>query len=279
MSALTQSKDSPLLPRIMQVRAYQKETEDVFSLTLDPGSPTTYQPGQFNMLYTFGVGEAAISISGDSSDHTSIVHTIRAVGSVTKSLSHLRPGAAVGVRGPFGSTWPLEAAHGRDVVIVSGGIGLAPLRPVLYHVMRHRADFGKIVLLHGSRTPADILFADELSRWARVSDLSVLQSCDQGGDGWRGHVGVVTTLLPLAEFDHTNALAFICGPEVMMRFVVRELQMKGMAVDQMYLSLERNMQCAVGFCGHCQFGPNFVCMDGPVFRYDRIQSIFDIREI
>jgi NAD(P)H-flavin reductase len=270
-----------MVPVVTRIRDFRAETYDTFTLTLQPpscGGPARPSlPGQFNMLYTFGVGEVPISVSGDPAETGSIVHTIRAVGFVTRGLAQLRPGDSIGMRGPFGSSWPLEAARGHDVVVVCGGIGLAPLRPAIYHLLRHRSDYGRLALLYGARTPNDLLYREELTRW-QGGGLQVLVTVDRGDASWRESIGVVTALFPRTEFDPQRTIALTCGPEVMMRFALRELEKRGIADDRVYLSLERNMQCAVGFCGHCQFGPNFVCMDGPVFRHDRIKHFFEVRE-
>jgi NAD(P)H-flavin reductase len=185
----------------------------------------------------------------------------------------------IGVRGPFGSHWPIELAQGKDVVIVAGGIGLAPLRSAMYQITAQREQYGKVALLYGARTPADILYRRELERWRGHFDLEVYVTVDHASSAWSGSVGVVTKLIPRATFDPDNTVAFICGPEVMMRFTVKELEKEGVAADHMYISMERNMKCAVGFCGHCQYGPHFVCKDGPVFQYSRVQSLFTKREI
>ena len=271
---------NPMVPEVVRVRDYRRETHDSYTLTLDPpAGPYASRPGQFNMLYAFGVGEAAISVSGDAGEPgPDIRHTIRAVGSVTEALGKLRRGDAVGLRGPFGSAWPLEAARGHDVVFVTGGIGLAPLRPAIYHVLRHRADYGRLVLLHGSRTPNDLLFAGELQTWQRRPDFQILITVDRTGPGWTRSIGVVTLLFPQADFDPQRAVGLMCGPETMMRFTIHEFEKSGVPHDRLFVSLERNMQCAVGFCGHCQFGPSFICMDGPVFRFDRIEHFFNVRE-
>jgi NAD(P)H-flavin reductase len=269
---------SPMLPTVVRVREHRREAPDVFTLAADAPPGPGFLPGQFNMLYVFGVGEAAISLCGDPADTGALRHTIRAVGSVTNALAGLRPGDSLGVRGPFGSAWPLEAARGADVVLVAGGIGLPPLRPMIYHLLRHRQDHGRIILLYGARTSEDILYAAELEQWHKSGDIQVLLTVDRGSPSWRGSVGVVTTLLARVELDPARTIALMCGPEVMMRFTVRALVQRGVTEDRMYLSLERNMQCAVGLCGHCQFGPEFVCMDGPVFRYDRIKPFFLVRE-
>jgi NAD(P)H-flavin reductase len=270
---------SPMLPAVVRVREFIRETPDVFTLLLDAPPDYRFKPGQFNMLYAFGIGEAAISLCGDPDEAATIRHTIRAVGSVTNALAKLKPGDAIGLRGPFGSAWPVKEALGRDVVIVTGGIGLPPLRPLIYHVMRHRADYGRVALLYGARTPADVVYASELDEWRARGDIQLLQTVDRGDSSWQRSVGLVTALLPRAEFDPANVVGMTCGPEVMMRFTVFEFEKRGVPHDRLYVSLERNMQCAIGFCGHCQFGPEFVCMDGPVFRYDRIKQIFHTREV
>jgi NAD(P)H-flavin reductase len=269
-----------LVPVPAQIINVRQETGDIFTLVLQrrEGNALPFLPGQFNMLYAFAVGEAAISISGDPHQADYMAHTIRAVGSVTNALAKMQTGDVVGIRGPFGTPWPIEAALGRDLLLISGGIGLAPLRPVLHHVLRRRNDFARVLLLHGSRTPADILYASELAHWQSRKDLQVLITVDRADTSWSGRVGVVPSLVRKAVFDVQTALAFICGPEVMMRFALAELQARGVGNDQIFVSLERNMQCAVGFCGHCQFGPEFVCMDGPTFRYDRIEKFFTVPE-
>jgi NAD(P)H-flavin reductase len=274
-----------MAPTVVAVRSRIRETRDTFTLTLD--SPIThysplnqqFRPGQFNMLYVFGVGEVPISVSGDAARSGTLVHTIRAVGFVTNALAKLRRGDAVGIRGPFGSSWPLDASEGHDVVIVTGGIGLAPLRPAIYHLLRNRRKFGRICLLYGARTPADLLYVKELEKWGGRFESQVLLTVDLADASWNGHVGVVTTLFPQADFDPTKTIGLMCGPEVMMRFTLREFEKRGVSDDRLYVSLERNMQCAIGFCGHCQFGPHFVCMNGPVFRCDRIKNFLAIREV
>ena len=277
-STATGQVRSPMVPVVVKVRALARETHDVVTLSLDPpDSGFAFLPGQFNMLYVFGVGEAAISLSGDPATQA-IVHTIRTVGSVTNALGQLQADAAIGLRGPFGSAWPIEQARGQDVVIVAGGIGLAPLRPTLHHLMRHRKDYGQVVLLYGARTPADVLYASQLDEWQARGDLQVLMTVDRGDTSWQGSIGLVTALFPQVKIEPERTVGLICGPEIMMRFVQREFEKRGVADDRLYVSLERNMHCAVGFCGHCQLGPEFVCMDGPVFRYDRIQHFFNIRE-
>jgi NAD(P)H-flavin reductase len=271
----------PMQPQPFRIRQFRKETADTFTVDLAPieGIVPAFLPGQFNMLYVFGVGEAPISISGDPTKDTTMVHTIRAVGVVTQAMLQLRRGAVLGLRGPFGSAWPIEEAEGNDVVLVAGGIGLAPLRPVLYHVLANRVRYGRVLLLYGARTPDDLLYPRELERWRGRFDLDVQVTVDSATQSWYGNVGVVTRLITRATFDPANTIAMLCGPEVMMRFSVAELQRRGVAGENIFVSMERNMKCAVGFCGHCQFGPTFVCKDGPVYRYDRLLPWFGKREI
>jgi NAD(P)H-flavin reductase len=267
----------PMVPTPLPIVRVTHETHDTFTLGFAP-SPYSFAPGQFNMLYVFGIGEAAISVSGDAEEATALVHTIRAVGSVTDALATLGSGAVVGVRGPYGCGWPLEEARGRDLVLLAGGVGLAPLRPVVYHTLRHRSDYGRVALVYGARTPGDLLYRDELDAW-RARGVEVHVTVDRGNGDWRGDVGVVPALLGRIAVSAAETVAFVCGPEVMMRFCVRELERLGVLAERIYLSMERSMRCALGWCGHCQYGPAFVCKDGPVLGYPRIADLLYRREI
>jgi NAD(P)H-flavin reductase len=272
----------PMVPELFRIERLKRETEDTFTLELVPVQEPTrisFLPGQFNMLYVFGVGEVAISISGDPGQTSRLEHTTRRVGVVTKAMGLLKPGDTIGVRGPFGTHWPVAEEDGRDFVVVAGGIGLAPLRPVLYHLMAQRERYRNIVLLYGARSPEEILYKRELERWRGKFDLEVQVTVDRGASGWRGNVGVVTPLVARAPFNPSNTVALVCGPEIMMRFAAMELQKRGVPPERTYLSMERNMKCALGYCGHCQYGPTFICKDGPVFRLDQIASIFGKGEI
>jgi NAD(P)H-flavin reductase len=272
----------PMLPHIYQVQRVIRETHDTFTLELLPTTRSHHFPfvaGQYNMLYVFGVGEVPISISGDPTKSKLLVHTTRSVGSVTNAMYRLKKGDTIGVRGPYGTAWPVGKAIGNDVVIVAGGIGLAPLRPAVYQLLSRREKFGKIVILYGTRTPADILYRRELEQWRSRFDMEVYITVDRAMSGWRGSVGVVTTLIPKAPFDPSNSLAMVCGPEIMMRFTVSELQKRGIKTDDIYVSLERNMKCGIGLCGHCQYGPAFICKDGAVFSYSDIKHLFPRREL
>jgi len=274
--------ENPMVPQEFEVAQVTKETYDTFTLQLRPLNGTgmfRFSPGQFNMLYVFGVGEVPISISGDPQNPERLVHTIRAVGTVTQTMQRLKRGARLGVRGPYGTSWPVDQARGNDVVLIAGGIGLAPLRPALYHILANRERYGRVVLLYGSRTPQDLLYRKELERWRGRFDLEVYVTVDHATQSWLGNVGVVTKLIPKAPFDPFNSIAMICGPEIMMRFTVIELQKRGLEDRQIYVSMERNMKCGIGLCGHCQYGAKFVCKDGPVFRYDEVKTWFKLREL
>ena len=272
----------PMRPEPFEVRHVTKETGDTFTLTLAPvaGAPfRPFAPGQFNMLYVFGVGEVPISISGDPAKPEILVHTIRSVGATTRAMQKLQKGDWVGVRGPFGTAWPVDQAHGHDVILIAGGIGLAPIRPALYHVLLHRGLYGRVVLLYGARTPRDMLFPKELREWRSRFDVVVDVTVDRATMEWQGSVGVVTKMVQRSPFDPQSAMSFICGPEVMIRYAAQALQQRGTPGSSIFVSMERNMKCAVGVCGHCQFGPWFVCKDGPVFRYDKIERFFGMREV
>lgn len=272
----------PMVPEAFRIERLKRETEDTFTLELIPvleSSKISFLPGQFNMLYVFGVGEVPISISSDPGKMSRLEHTTRRVGTVTKAMGLLKPGDNIGVRGPYGSHWPVAEEDGRDFVVIAGGIGLAPLRPVLYHLMAQREKYRNIVLLYGARSPEEILYKRELERWRGKFDLEVQVTVDRGASGWRGNVGVVTPLVARAPFNPSNTVALVCGPEIMMRFATMELQKRGVPPERTYLSMERNMKCALGYCGHCQFGSMFVCKDGPVFRLDQIAHLFGKGEI
>jgi NAD(P)H-flavin reductase len=272
---------NPMLPQPCFIRRVLNDTYDTFTLELDPviGHPFHFAPGQFNMLYAFGVGEVPVSISGDPKHPETLIHTIREVGTVTRAIRKLRPGSLIGVRGPFGSSWPVEKAEKSDVVIVAGGIGLPPLRPAIYHILANREKYGRVILLYGARTPQDLLYTKELERWRSRLDVEVSVTVDTAAADWKGNVGVVTTLIPREEFDPAHTIAMIVGPEIMMRFTIMDLQKRGIPSPNIYLSMERNMKCAVGLCGHCQLGSSFICKDGPVFSFDQLSDLFGKREI
>lgn len=271
----------PMIPHPVTIRKTAWETDDTFTLTLDMSGSLagfTFLPGQFNMLYVFGLGEAAISISSDPATTGTIEHTIHRVGLVTTTLAQMKRGDVIGVRGPFGSSWSLDVAKGKDVVVATGGIGLAPLRPVIYSLLKKREDYGRVIVLYGGRSPLDLLFRVELEKW-EDQNIEVLVTVDRGDSSWKGNVGVVTTLFNYVKLDARNTVAYVCGPEIMMKYTIDELERRGVLPDQIFLSMERNMKCAIGFCGHCQYGPTFICKEGPVYPLPRVRPLLEKKEL
>lgn len=270
-----------MVPSPYRVVAKRQETHDTWTLELDPldRALPAFLPGQFAMIYAFGVGEVPISICGNRSRSGALVHTVRGVGPVSGAICATPPGGTLGVRGPYGTPWPIAEREGSDVAVVAGGVGLAPLRPVIDHVLANRERYRRLVVLYGARSPAELLFIDALQEWRARFDVEVDVIVDAAGSDWLGRVGVVPTLVARADFDPAASVAMIVGPEVMIRFTVEALRERGMKSPDIYVSLERNMQCAVGHCGHCQIGPHFVCKDGPVFRYDAIAPWLKVREL
>ncbi|GAA5509656.1 FAD/NAD(P)-binding protein [Novipirellula caenicola] len=237
------------------------------------------QPGQFNMLYLPGVGEVAISVSDSQIRSDQVVHTIREVGNVTGAMFRLAVGDTIGVRGPFGSAWPLDDCVGHDVVLVCGGIGLAPMRTLVHELIRRRNQFGELNLLIGARTPSDLLYQDEYSQW-NSQGIHVHTTVDRASTMWTGNIGVVILLLERLKLrDPAQTLLMTCGPEVMMMYTIQTAISRGLTRDHIWLSLERHMNCAVGTCGHCQFGPHFLCKDGPVLRFDQVHSLMEVTDL
>ncbi len=264
-----------------RVSAKRRETRDTWTLGLEPEDEAIapLAPGQFTMLYAFGAGEVPISTSADLTNPGPLVHTIRAVGAATRAICAAEPGDTLGVRGPFGTAWPVREAEGRDVVLLAGGIGLAPLRPVIHHVLEFRGRYGALAILYSGRAPDELLYMEQLREWGARRDVGVQITVDQAAPDWRGDVGVVTTLIRRARFDPARALAMVCGPEIMMRFTLSALMDRGMPIEDIHVSLERSMKCAIGHCGHCQLGPLFVCKDGPVVRHDRVDRLLRVAEL
>ena len=263
-----------MAPALAKVAAVTKESFDTFTLKIaavDRYKLPRFAPGQFSMLYVFGVGELPISISGDPQDAEHLLYTVRSVGKTTHALVSLRPGDYIGIRGPYGTPWPVNLARGKDVLIVAGGIGIAPLRPVVHQIMRRREEYGRLLILYGARSPRDLLFRKELDRWSRLSDTQVLSTVDYGGLNWHGHVGVVTALFRYLRLRPLHTIAMVCGPEIMMRGAATDLEQRGLPTSDLYISMERNMKCGIGLCGHCQCGPVFICKDGPIFPYARLR--------
>lgn len=269
-----------MVPAPWQVIAKRRDTADTWTLEMEPvdGPGLRFAPGQFTMLSAAGHGEVPISISGDPAEPERLVQTVRSVGLATAAVCAAEPGQILSVRGPFGSAWPVEAAAGHDVVIAAGGLGLPPLRPAILTLLAHRDRYGRLVLLYGSRAPDQIMFPDELKAWS-ARGMEVHVTVDSAGPEWLGHVGVVTRLIRRAGIDGAASTAFSCGPEVMMRFAVAALSEQGLAPDRVHVSLERNMQCGIGHCGHCQLGPFLLCRDGPVLAWNRIAPWLAVREL
>jgi len=253
-----------------------KETPDTYTLLFDLGggrSPADFEPGQFNMLYVYGVGEVPISVASARGER-SLMHTVRSVGKVTSLLTKLEAGESIGVRGPFGRPWPLADAEGKQLLLIAGGLGLPPLRPVIEEALAAPDRFRGVRIIYGARTPADLIYGREYQRWGATRGGSLLLTVDRGTNEWSGNVGVVTTLFKKAGIDGRRAVAFICGPELMIKYSILELQRQGVSEGSMFVSMERNMSCGVGTCGHCQLGPLFICRDGPVFAYPRVKKYF-----
>ncbi len=269
----------PMVPTRYRVADRRQETTDSFTLALEPlDEPIAEpEPGQFTMLYAFGVGEVPISVSGCPRREGALLHTIRAVGATTRALCRLEPGAVVGVRGPFGVGWDLSRAEGSDVLVLGGGIGIAPLRPVVRDVLADRDRFGRVAVLLGARTPADLLYPAEIDTWQSRPDAHVAVTVDAAPRGWEGHVGLVTALLDRLPIRLDQTTAFLCGPEVMIRVVARDLVAAGADPARIFVSLERNMHCAVRQCGHCQLGPLFICADGPVVTWTDAAPLLAVR--
>ena len=270
-----------LLPRPFRISDTRTESHDTVTIELESldGGGLSFRPGQFTMLQAFGVGEVPISISGDPRRPDRLVHTIRDVGGVTQSLCAARVGDVLGVRGPYGEGWGVSDAAGGDVVFVAGGIGLAPLRPAILEVVAEREKYGRVSLLYGARTADDVLFGVELATWASHAGVELGVTVDRAPRSWAGRVGLVTELIASASFDPTRTLAIMCGPEVMMRYVAAVLTARDVPAEQIRLSLERNMRCGVGLCGHCQLREYLVCVDGPVFSLDSVQPLLGVREL
>ncbi len=271
----------PFAPIPYVVRSVVQETPDTVTLAIAPHGSRRIppaRPGQFAMLYAFGLGESPIGVSGSAGEGV-LFHTVRDAGRITHALTRLTPGDGVGVRGPYGRGWPMEAARGRDVVIVAGGLGLPPLRPALRTILRDRDAYGRLEIIYGARTPKDLVYAAELQEWRRRGDLRLQVTVDAAGRDWYGDVGVVTTRIPDARFDPARTVAFVCGPEIMMKLTARALLARGVPASATWVSMERNMKCALGFCGHCQFGPSFVCRDGPVLSFEGLAPRLGVREV
>lgn len=275
---------NPWLSHPVRISGVIREIPGVCTLDLQfensmLASTWSFRPGQFTMLYVPCVGEAAISISGDPGISNVITQTIRDAGNVTRSITGLGEGAVIGLRGPFGSCWPIEKCRGKDVILVAGGIGLAPLRPVILHLLRHRDPDQELTLIVGAREPSLLLYPDQYDIW-RSRGLNVIQTVDRGNDAWTGGVGVVTTVLDRIWLRNaTETIVMTCGPEVMMTYAIKMALDRGIPSESVFLSMERNMNCAVALCGHCQFGPHFLCREGPVFSHQQLRPLMRIDDL
>lgn len=269
-----------MVPEPFEVVTTRRDTPDTWTLELEAcsGRPMRFAPGQFTMLAAGGAGEVPISISGDADEPLRLVHSVRGVGLATSAICAAEPGQILSVRGPFGRPWPLESARGADVVITAGGIGLPPLRPAILHLLARREQYGRLVLLYGGRSPDLLMYPGELRSWSQRG-LEVFVTVDSAGPEWLGHVGVVTRLIDRVRLDPGLTVAMACGPEVMMRFAIAALVQRGVRSDRIHASMERNMQCGIGHCGHCQLGPTLVCRDGPVYPWSEIEPWLSIREL
>lgn len=271
-------------PKEAAIKKIEKQTADTYTFTLEFKKKEdkdlySFLPGQFNMLTLPGIGESAISISSDSANKNTIDHTVRKVGSATGVLFNYKEGDILGIRGAYGSAWPMDKAVGKDVIIIAGGVGLAPVRPAIMHIFNNRKKYGKFKIISGARSCDNMLFTKEFSSWQdKKNEVELILTVDKVNEGekWEHNVGVVTTCFDKACLTASNSIVITCGPEIMMKFVVKELLKKGFREDQVYVSLERRMQCGVGRCGHCQIGKYFVCKDGPVFSYDQVKGLPDL---
>ena len=273
----------PWVAHSVRIEAIRPEVPGVTTYDLAFDNPQVaaayrFAPGQFNMLYLPGYGESAISISSDPARRETLSHTIRVAGNVTQALARKQAGDHIAIRGPFGTSWPVDACRGHDVVIACGGIGLAPLRPAICHILNHRDDYGRVILLYGARTPNDLLYTAEYELW-RDHRLEVETTVDIGDSTWQGHIGVVPVLFYRLRLKPEQTSVMSCGPEIMIRFVVFEALARKVRAENIYVSMERNMSCAMGLCGHCQLGPYFVCKDGPVFEFRQVESYFNLEDL
>lgn len=269
----------PLTYRVVDKNA---ENKDLVTFTYEPTTEASIepiQPGQFNMLYAFGVGEIPISVSSVLADQKEIIHTIQDVGAVSHALCSMNIGDEIGVRGPFGSVWPVETAKYKDIIIMSGGVGFAPLKPVIELIANDRDNYGEVNFLYGTRNPVSIIFHQDVISLQSDPSINFLITVDHSFSNWRGNVGVVTSLIEKSTFDPEHTIGFVCGPEIMMRYGAYALSDAGLNDQNIFLSMERNMKCALGQCGRCQYGPFFVCKEGPVFQFSTIKDSMRIREL
>lgn len=270
------------LPYEAEVVEHITEAKDIFTLKLrftDPEIHAAYQfqPGQFNMVYLFGIGEIPISIVSDPENGQTLDHTIRAVGRVTRGLQKLSPGDRLGIRGPYGRGWPMQQAVGKDVFLLTGGLGCAPVVSVIRYITRRREQYHRLIIMQGVKHSHDLIWRDQYQQWADMPETQVLLAAShevRSNENWPWATGHVTNMIDQAVFNPARTIAMMCGPEAMMRAAIEPLKQEGVDERNIHLSMERNMQCATGHCGHCQYGPHFVCKQGPVFPYSDIRPWF-----
>jgi sulfhydrogenase subunit gamma (sulfur reductase) len=273
---------NPYLPFEAEILERVQESRNMYTLRLRFTDPEvqarfSFEPGQFNMLYRYGVGAVPISIVSDPQDETVLDHTIREVGRVTRALVRLEAGERIGIRGPYGRGWPMREAEQRDVVIITGGLGCAPVVSVINYVQRRRERFGRLNIVQGVKRPADFIWRERYDAWRELPNTRVFLATDEGAPAWPWHVGLVTELFGRLDYDRQRVMVMMCGPEAMMRTGARIFREQGVAEEDIWVSMERNMHCAIGHCGHCQYGPAFVCRNGPVFRYPEIAWLFGVK--
>ncbi len=270
---------NPYLPREAEIVGRTEESPNTFTLELrlTDGQPYDFAPGQFNMLYLYGSGEVPISIVADAEDSGVLTHTVRALGRVTNGMAALKVGERIGLRGPYGRGWPMRQAQDHDVIVVTGGLGCAPSVSIIHHILTHRERYGHLSILQGVKHTDDLIWRSQYDLWAKMPDVQVLLAADVAEPGWHGHVGLVTALFDHLRFEPDRSIAMLCGPEMMMRASAEGLHNRGLAAEEIFLSMERNMQCAVGHCGHCQMGGQFVCKDGPVFPWPEVRELLGVR--
>lgn len=275
------SEHDPYLPIEAEIIECSHETSSIFTLHLSfierhRHHLFAFHPGQFNMVYLYGVGEVAISIVSDPDEKHVISHTIRAIGRVTKALQKLKPGDRVGIRGPYGRGWPLHKVHGKDIVIVTGGLGCAPTVSIINYILARRSHFGNLKILQGVKHSDDFIFRKQYEIWQQAPYTEIHIAADQAGPKWPWSIGYVTDMIDILDLKPENTIAMMCGPEMMMHTAIHALNQKGISENDIYLSMERNMECGIGQCGHCQYGGLFVCKDGPIFAYPEIKALFNV---
>lgn len=271
----------PYLPIEAEVIECIHESSNIFTLKLsfverDLHLLYHYQPGQFNMVYLYGVGEVAISIVSDPNEKHTFSHTIRAIGRVTKALQRLSAGDRLGIRGPFGRGWPLHQAQGKDIMIITGGLGCAPTVSVINYIQGRRSQYGQLRILQGVRHTEDFIFRKQYEKWQQSPQTEIYLAASQAAHSWPWNIGYVTDTIQTLDIHPENTIAMMCGPEMMMRTAIKALKQKNVVEHNIYLSMERNMECGIGQCGHCQYGGYFICKDGPVFAYPEIKELFNV---